>query len=98
MSVVFDVQATFKPPNAMRGGIQMCFPQVLQHHPIIHSCHSFYWIVYFSAVILILSVVYKFNGASGNCKISCSLDTLGHWSDMDLQETGYGPWMMSSHH
>jgi hypothetical protein len=31
-------------------------------------------------------------------EISGSLDTLGHWSDMDLQETGYGPWMMSIHH
>jgi glucose-6-phosphate 1-epimerase len=30
LSAVFDVQqAVFKPPYAMRGGIQMCFPQVL---------------------------------------------------------------------
>ena len=57
MSVVSDVQAIFKPPNAMRGGIQMCFPQVLQYAPF------FSWFsigLHVSAVILNLSTTYKF--------------------------------------
>lgn len=43
---VSDVQAIFKPPNAMRGGIQMCFPQVLQHDPFL-SRFRFYWVLLF---------------------------------------------------
>lgn len=87
----------------------MCFPQVLQSVPILlmisvglprFSC-SFKFI--HDIQILCMSCLIERGAtclvpaASDNYKTPCSLDTLGHWSDMDLQETGYGPWMMSIH-
>jgi hypothetical protein len=65
MSVVSDVQAIFKPPNAMRGGIQMCFPQVLQHDPFFSR---FLLDRTFLLYFVFLSAVYKFMYKLTDCE------------------------------